>query len=58
MERKQEDVKYSRNRVLEVPQAHFSHHNRKKNDQTKIGNLNARLEFKVDELKFAKSKLR
>ena len=29
-----------------------------KNYQTKISNLNTRLEFKVDELKFAKLKLR
>ena len=48
----------SRTCVLEVPLPPPSHHNRIKNYQTRITNLNTRLEFKVNELNFAKSKLR
>ena len=46
--------------MREVPLLPLSHHNRKKkskNYQIKISNLNTRLEFKVNELKFVKSNL-
>ena len=49
---------HSRTHALKVGSIHLpSHHNRKKVYQTKISNLIIRLEFKLGELKFAKSKL-
>ena len=62
MERKWGDVKHSRTRLLKIPLPPLSYHNRKKDDdnnnyQSKTSNLNTGLEFKVDELKFAKLKV-